>query len=188
MLQRRSLVILLFVLGATFVISCGGDSEAQDPTPTAVPINEAELRAIALTPEEAGVPLVSGNVTNQGTTLSYAAAYGDPAYDLRLTISHTADDVEREERFRDLRSSVNLLIGGEANYDLPDSELAFDYQAIVQQTPNRGVIILKDEFIILMTVASNDVSQSDRVFDEETAQRYVDAMFGRVLGFEGDTN
>jgi hypothetical protein len=124
----------------------------------------------------------SGN----GTAVTYSATFGDSTYSVQSTVSRTTDDIQREQAFSDLRRSVNTLIGGERNFVLPGSDLAFKYKAVVMQTPNHAVLAMKDDFYMLLTIMSDDEGQSERVFDDAALEMFAARMFERIVQVSED--
>lgn len=179
--KRAPLLVAGFAAFVTIALAgCAGGAEDAPATATPDTFDRELLRAVVLQPDEISALSNGGTFTDQGTSVTYSEAYTDGAYEVRVTVARVPDDIEREERFRDLRSSVDLLIGGERNYDLSDSDLAFAFKAVVEQTPNYAVLALKEPFILLVTVMSDDEALSDRVFDEDLMAAYVETMFARV--------
>ena len=173
--------LLLMVCATLFAIAaCGGGAEPSTPSPTPDTFDPNVLNALVLQPEEVPLPPRSAIFSGGGSRVTYTAAFGDPSYAVDVTISRTTDAIEREQQFSDLRSSVNTLIGGERNHELPGSDLAFSYKAVVMQTPNSGILAMKDDFIMLLTIASDDESQSERVFDDTVIDAYAALMFERI--------
>lgn len=169
-----------------FFASCGAGSEETAPSPTPDTFDPNVLNALVLQPEEVSVPLVRGVFDTTGSRVTYTATFGDSTYAVQAAISRIVDDIEREQHFSELRTSVNSLVGGERNYQLPESDLAFKYKARVLETPNAAVLALKDDYIMLLTITADDLAQAPLVFDDAVVDEYVAKMFDRIRRVASD--
>jgi hypothetical protein len=173
---------------AGLVSACGGGSTEVVPSATPDSFESSVLSALTLQPFD--VPDVQQSAAffaGGGTNVSFNTRYGDPSYAIQSSVTRIPDPIDREQHFFDLRRSLTALIGGERNFALEGSELAFAYKALdSDQTPHVGVIALTDSFIVQLTIDSNDRGQQDRVLNDAMIAHLMTTMFSRVLAAVDD--
>ena len=109
------------------VAACGGGGrEEATPSPTPDAFDPNVLNALVLQPDEVSVPQGGDFFDTSGSRVTYTATFGDNSYAIdRLRSRGYLMTLSANSDLPNCGTSVNTLIGGERNYQLPESDLAF---------------------------------------------------------------